>query len=129
MQVKNDKGELVTPLKSIGYKRLIGMTTTSLAVPTAIVEGAKVLYDVTENEIEAMRRYVADWSKNSTLIPLRDKTTGELKYIDFSHANAYDLLYKPFQSVFNAVAEGRTDKNGIMDDFMKGLAVATKEQT
>ncbi len=127
MQVKNDKGELVKPLAGIGYKRLIGMTTTSLAVPTAIVEGAKVLYDVTENEIEAMRRYVADWSKNSTLIPLRDKTTGELKYIDFSHANAYDLLYKPFQSVFNAVAEGRTDKNGIMDDFMKGLAVATKE--
>lgn len=127
MQVKNDKGELVTPLRGIGYKRLIGMTTTSIAVPTAIVEGAKVLYDVTENEIEAMRRYVADWSKNSTLIPLRDKETNELKYIDFSHANAYDLLYKPFQSVFNAVAEGRTDKNGIMDDFMKGLAIATKE--
>jgi hypothetical protein len=74
-----------------------------------------------------MRRYVADWSRNSTLVPIRDKETGELKYIDFSHANAYDLLYRPFQSVFNAVAEGRTDNNGIMDDFMKGLAVATKE--
>jgi hypothetical protein len=127
MQVKNDKGELVKPLASIGYKRLIGMTTTAVAVPTAVVEGAKALYDVTEDEIEAMRRYVADWSRNSTLIPIRDKETGELKYIDFSHANAYDLLYRPFQSVFNAVAEGRTDKNGIMDDFMKGLAVATKE--
>ena len=127
MQVKNDKGELVKPLAGIGYKRLIGMGATTIAVPTAIVEGAKVLYDVTEDEIEAMRRYVADWSRNSTLIPLRDKQTGELKYIDFSHANAYDLLYKPFQSVFNAVSEGRTDKNGIMDDFMKGLAIATKE--
>jgi hypothetical protein len=127
MQVKNDKGELVKPLASIGYKRLIGMTTTAVAVPTAVVEGAKALYDVTEDEIEAMRRYVADWSRNSTLVPIRDKETGELKYIDFSHANAYDLLYRPFQSVFNAVAEGRTDKNGIMDDFMKGLAVATKE--
>lgn len=127
MQVKNDKGELVKPLAGIGYKRLIGMTTTAVAVPTAVVEGAKALYDVTEDEIEAMRRYVADWSRNSTLVPIRDKETGELKYIDFSHANAYDLLYRPFQSVFNAVAEGRTDKNGIMDDFMKGLAVATKE--
>jgi hypothetical protein len=103
------------------------MTTTAVAVPTAVVEGAKALYDVTEDEIEAMRRYVADWSRNSTLIPIRDKETGELKYIDFSHANAYDLLYRPFQSVFNAIAEGRTDNNGIMDDFMKGLAVATKE--
>jgi hypothetical protein len=127
MQVKNDKGEIVKPLAGIGYKRLIGMTTTAAVVPTAVVEGAKALYDVTEDEIEAMRRYVADWSKNSTLIPIRDKETGELKYIDFSHANAYDLLYRPFQSVFNAVAEGRTDKDGIMNDFMKGLGIATKE--
>ncbi|NDC17491.1 MAG: hypothetical protein EBZ92_06130 [Actinobacteria bacterium] len=127
MQVRNDKGELVKPLAGIGYKRLIGMTTTAAAVPTAVVEGAKALYDVTEDEIEAMRRYVADWSRNSTLIPIRDKETGELKYIDFSHANAYDLLYRPFQSVFNAVAEGRTDKDGIMNDFMKGLGIATKE--
>jgi len=127
MQVKNDKGELVKPLAGIGYKRLIGMSATTIAVPTAVVEGAKALYDVTEDELEAMRRYVADWSRNSTLVPIRDKQTGELKYIDFSHANAYDLLYRPFQSVINAVAEGRTDKNGIMDDFMKGLTVATKE--
>jgi hypothetical protein len=127
MQVKNDKGEIVKPLAGIGYKRLIGMTTTAAVVPTAVVEGAKALYDVTEDEIEAMRRYVADWSRNSTLIPIRDKETGELKYIDFSHANAYDLLYRPFQSVFNAVAEGRTDKDGIMNDFMKGLGIATKE--
>jgi predicted HAD superfamily phosphohydrolase len=50
MQVKNDKGELVKPLASIGYKRLIGMTTTAVAIPTAVVEGAKALYDVTEDE-------------------------------------------------------------------------------
>jgi hypothetical protein len=127
MQVKNDKGEFVKPLASIGYKRLIGMISTAGAVPIAVVEGAKALYDVTEDEIEAMRRYVADWSRNSTLVPIRNKETGELKYIDFSHANAYDLLYRPFQSVFNAVAEGRTDKDGIMNDFMKGLGIATKE--
>jgi hypothetical protein len=127
MQVKNDKGELVKPLAGIGYKRLIGLGTTAYAVPTAVVEGAKVIYDVTEDEIEAMRRYVADWSKNSTLIPIRDKETKELKYIDFSHANAYDLLSRPIQSVINAVSEGRTDKDGIMNDFMKGLGVATKE--
>jgi hypothetical protein len=127
MQVKNDKGELVKPLAGIGYKRLIGLGTTAYAVPTAVVEGAKMIYDVTEDEIEAMRRYVADWSKNSTLIPIRDKQTGELKYIDFSHANAYDLLYRPIQTVLNSVAEGRTDNNGIMDDFLKGLAISTKE--
>jgi hypothetical protein len=126
-QVKNDKGELVRPLAGIGYQRLIGMATTSIAVPTAVAEAAKVLYDVADEELEALRRYVPLWSKNSTLIPIRDKETGDLKYIDFSHANAYDILYKPIQTVINAVGEGRTDKDGIIDDFMKGLINASSE--
>jgi hypothetical protein len=126
-QVKNDKGELVRPLAGIGYQRLIGMATTSIAVPTAVSEAAKVLYDVADEELEALRRYVPLWSKNSTLIPIRDKETGDLKYIDFSHANAYDILYKPIQTVINAVGEGRTDKDGIIDDFMKGLINASSE--
>jgi hypothetical protein len=127
MEVKNDKGELVKPLAGIGYQRLIGMATTSVAVPTAVVEAAKVLYDITEDELQALRRYVPEWSKNSTLIPIRDKETGDLKYVDFSHANAYDILYRPIQTVINAVTEGRTDKDGIMDDFFKGLITASSE--
>ena len=127
LEVKNDKGELVKPLAGIGYQRLIGMGTTSIAVPTAVVESAKLIYDVVDEELEAMRRYVPNWSKNSTLVPIRDKETGKLKYIDFSHANAYDVIYKPIQSVINAVSEGRTDKDGIMDDFMKGLITASSE--
>jgi hypothetical protein len=103
------------------------MATTSIAVPTAVAEAAKVLYDVADEELEALRRYVPLWSKNSTLIPIRDKETGDLKYIDFSHANAYDILYKPIQTVINAVGEGRTDKDGIIDDFMKGLINASSE--
>ena len=127
LEVKNDKGELVKPLAGIGYQRLIGMGTTSIAVPTAVVESAKLIYDVVDEELEAMRRYVPNWSKNSTLIPIRDKETGKLKYIDFSHANAYDVIYKPIQSVINAISEGRNDKDGIMDDFMKGLITASSE--
>ena len=61
----------------------------------------QALYDVSKDEIEAMRRYVADWSKNSTLIPLRGED-GKLSYIDFSHMNAYDTLTRPIQTVLNA---------------------------
>ena len=126
-QVKNDKGELVRPLAGIGYQRLIGMATTSIAVPAAVVESAKLLYDVTEDELNALRRYVPQWSKNSTLIPIRDKETGDLKYIDFSHANAYDILYRPIRTTINSIASGRTDKDGMMDDFFKGLIIASSE--
>jgi hypothetical protein len=119
-------GKEVKPLASIGYKRLIGMATTTAAVPYATTEVAKSLYNVTEDEMNALRRYVADWSKNSTLIPIRGKD-GKLKYVDFSRINAYDTLARPFQTVINSVAEGEKDKDGIMDDFISGLFEATKE--
>ncbi len=126
MTMKNDKGETVRPLYGIGMKRLLGMGVTTAAVPYATVEMAKALHNVTQDELNAMRRYVADWSKNSTLVPLRD-AAGKLKYIDFSHANAYDTISRPVQSVINAVQAGEKDKDGIMDDFLRGMITATSE--
>jgi hypothetical protein len=119
--VKNDN-----PLYSIGMKRLFGMGVTTAAVPYATTEITKALYNVTEDEMKAMRRYVADWSKNSVLVPLRD-AAGKLKYVDFSHANAYDTISRPIQAVVNAVQAGEQDADGIMDDFIKGVVVATSE--
>ncbi len=120
-------GTTINPLANIGYTRLAGMAATTLAVPYAAVEGAKALYNVTEDEMDAMRRYVADWSKNSTLIPLRDKETGKLKYVDFSHMNAYDTITRPLQTVLNRVGQGETDNDGMLDDFILGLIDSTKE--
>ena len=115
------------PEKLLGLKRLLGFGVTTTALPYGIQEGFKVLYDVTEDEMNAMKRYVPDWSKNSVLIPIRDEKTGRLKYIDFSHSNAYDTLSRPVQTVINAVAEGREDGDGVADDFFKGLIESTKE--
>ena len=124
--VKIGKNEAATPLRGVGLQRLAGMAMVTTAAPLAAVEGGKALYNVSQDEIEAMRRYVAEWAKNSTLIPLRDED-GNLEYIDFSHMNAYDTVVRPIQTVLNAVQEGREDKDGIMDDFLIGLAQSTKE--
>ena len=120
------QGQVVSPFKTIGLRRLGGMAFTTAAVPYAAVEGMSALYDVTQDERAAMRRYVADWSKNSTLVPLKDKE-GKLKYVDFSHSNAYDTLTRPIQTVINRVQAGEQDKDGIMNDFILGLAESTKE--
>ena len=119
-------GTVVKPFQAIGHTRLFGFGATTVAVPYATVEMFKALYDVTEEEMEAIKRYVPDWSKNSTIVPIRTED-GKLKYVDFSHANAYDTLTRPVQTVLNAVAEGRTDEDGIMDDFLAGLFTATRE--
>ena len=116
----------IKPFRSIGLQRLRGMALTTAIVPTGIATGAQMLYDVSKDEIEALRRYVPRWSKNSTLIPIRDDK-GKLSYIDFSHMNAYDLLLKPFQTVYNAVNEGSTNKDVLLGNFIRGMAESTQE--
>ena len=119
-------GKDVNPLRSRGLQRLMGMGITTTALPLGTVAAGQAIYDVNKEELDAMRRYVADWSKNSVLIPLRNDE-GKLQYIDFSHLNAYDTLTRPIQTVINAVQNGRGDKDGIMDDFLLGLIESTKE--
>ena len=119
-------GTVVKPFETIGYTRLFGFTTTVAAVPMGTAAAFQALYDVTDEEREAIRRFAAQWSKNSTLLPIKNED-GNFKYVDFSHANAYDTLIRPLQSVVNAVQDGRKDEDGIMDDFAKGLFTAMSE--
>jgi hypothetical protein len=116
----------IKPFRSIGLQRLRGMALTTAIVPTGIATAAEMLYDVSKDEIEALRRYVPSWSKNSTLIPIRNND-GKLSYVDFSRMNAYDLIQRPIQTVINSVESGNSDKKGIMKDFISGMANATKE--
>ena len=119
-------GKEVNPLRGRGLQRLTGMAATTAAVPLASVAMFQSLYDINKDELDAMRRYVPSWSKNSVLIPFKDEE-GNMSYVDFSHLNAYDTLTRPIQTVLNAVTEGRGDKDGIMDDFILGLIESTKE--
>ena len=36
------------------------MATTTVVVPTAVTEGARALYDITEDELKAMRRFLPE---------------------------------------------------------------------
>ena len=115
------------PLWRIGAQRVAGMAFTLAAVPTGVVEGAKALYNVTEDEINALRQFVPEWSKYSTLIPIRDEETGNLKYIDFSHSNAYDLIGRPFRTFANEIAASTKDGNTILAGFAAGAEDAVTE--
>ena len=55
-----DDGRVVYPFRDIGLKRLFGFTTTAVGVPTALTAGFSALYDVTEEELDALRRFVPD---------------------------------------------------------------------
>ena len=106
-------------LRRIGMQRLTGMAFTMAAVPYGATKLGQTLYDVSEEQLAAIRRFVAPWSKNSTIIPIKDEE-GNWKYIDFSHANAYDTLLKPWQAAINEVADGQLNDEAIMNNFLMG---------
>jgi len=114
------------PLKGIGMKRLTGMALTLGAVPYVATKGAQALYNVTNEELGALRRFVPEWSKNSTLIPIRDDD-GELKYIDFSHSNAYDTVTRPFNTLLNNIQSGIDDEEVLLKGFVSGVSEASGE--
>ena len=116
----------VTPLRNRGLQRLTGMAATTTVLPLGVVAAAQAVYNIADDEIDAMRRYVADWSKNSVLVPFKNED-GKLSYIDFSHLNAYDTVTRPIQTILNAVNSGRADEDGLVDDFVLGMIESTKE--
>ena len=119
--VKNDN-----VMYGTGFKRLSGMATTLTVVPAATVEGAKWIYDVSEDEIQALRQFVPDWSKNSTLIPIRTDDD-ELRYIDFSHSNAYDVIARPFRTLTNNIIAGEATDQTLLSGFVNGVNEAGAE--
>jgi hypothetical protein len=114
-------------LRSIGYKRLLGLTTVLGVAPYGLTKGFQALYDVSNEEIDAMRRYLPEWSKNSTILPVRDEETGDLKYVDFSHGNPYDTAIRPINTVLNNVQQGITDEKTLMPGLLRGMYEAAGE--
>jgi hypothetical protein len=125
------KGTLDNPeipgLMKLGLKRLFSFGMTVGGVPYTLVQTAKAVHNVTDEEMEALRRMVPDWSKNSTLIPVGRDEKGYLKYTDFSYNNAYDTLIRPFQAVVNALNTGAGDKDSLMKALGTGMTDSLAE--
>ena len=125
------KGTLDNPeipgLMKLGLKRLFSFGMTVGGVPYTLTQTAKAMHNVTDEEMQSLRRMVPEWSKNSTLIPVGRDEKGYLKYTDFSYNNAYDTLIRPFQAVVNALNTGAGDKDSLMKALGTGMTDALSE--
>jgi hypothetical protein len=109
-------------LRSIGARRLLGFGTAVTTIPPALVEIFRGMYGITRDELSAMRRFLPEWSRESTIIPQKDKD-GNYYYTDFSHGFAYDTIVNPIQSVI-ANVEGNDEApliKGLTDGTIKAL--------
>jgi|TARA_R100001460_G_scaffold53044_1_gene91987 hypothetical protein len=117
----------IPELVSLGNKRILSFGLTVGGIPKIMQEGFKAMHDVDEEEMEALRRVVPEWSKNSTLLPMGRDKNGYLKYVDFSYSNAYDTLLRPFNTVLNAIAEGKNDETSLKQSLGEGLQESAVE--
>jgi hypothetical protein len=109
-------------LRSIGARRLLGFGTAVTVIPPTVVEMFRGMYGITRDELAAMRRFLPEWSRESTIIPQKDKD-GNYYYTDFSHGFAYDTIVNPIQSVI-ANVEGNDEApliKGLTDGTIKAL--------
>jgi len=120
------KGTMASPeipeLFQLGLKRLTSFGMTVGGVPYALAETFKAKNNVTDEEMNALRRIVPEWSKNSTLLPTGRDERGYLKYVDFSYSNAYDTLIRPFNSVMVALAQGDGSEESLKQSLGKGMS-------
>src|SRR5210317_2385423 len=112
------------PMKSLGMKRLIGMSTAMAAIPYGLIKGSQAIFGVSNEEADAANDFVAPWAEDSQKIYMRDPETDELYYINWSQNNVYDTLTRPFQSVLRNIQQGIEDEEVLLQGFMRGIAEA-----
>ena len=112
------------PMKSLGFKRLLGMTAAMGIIPYGLTKGSQAIFGVSNEEADAANDFVAPWAKDSQKIYFRDPETKELFYIDWSKNNVYDTLSRPFQTVLRNIQEGIDDEEVLLKGFIEGIASA-----
>ena len=118
----------VAETRDIGMRRMTGVLGTGAALPVGAVELGKQLSQFTDEEMEALRRFVPSWSENSLLVPTgRDEETGNVQYLDLSYIYPYDTLLRPARTVMNQLAKGEDTNSTITARLAEGGVKAMSE--
>ena len=114
-------------IQKLGQRRFASFALTVGGIPQVAKQTGMALNDVSNEEMEALRAVVPEWSKNSTLVPTGRDKNGYLKYVDFSYSNAYDFLLRPIAAVHNAISEGKDDDISLKAAMGDGLQDGVRE--
>ena len=114
-------------IRNLGIRRALSFGMTVGGVPFGLSQIFKAKNDVTDEEMEALRKFVPEWSKNSTLLPTGRDEDGYLKYVDFSYSNAYDTLTRPFRAIMNEISQGDATEASLMKALGNGTTDAVME--
>ena len=112
--IREAKDPILAP---IGKARLTGQALTYITAPIVAVEGFRALYGITRDQLDAIREFVPNWSKDNLILPVYEN--GKYKYIDFSHGFFYDTMVAPVTATVNKVDE--LDEKPLLEGLTKGM--------
>jgi len=112
--IKEAKDPIRAP---IGKARLTGQALTYVTAPIVAVEGFRALYGISRDQLDAIRDFVPEWSKDNIILPIYED--GKYKYVDFSHGFFYDTMTAPVTAVVNKVDE--LDEKPLIEGLTKGM--------
>lgn len=118
----------IPSIQNIGYRRLAGVATVNIGLPTALVAGATALTGIGKDQIDAFQRsFSAPWVKNATLIPGGRDEDGNLQFYNWSTFNPYDQLTRYMNSSVNAYEEAKRTGQSTSTAIAKGAFEAAAE--
>ena len=93
--------QIRTPgMEYYGYKRaLLGLATIS-GFSYAMGKLGQMASDVSNDKMDALRRFVAPFQKNSELMPISSDNE-QMSYIDVSYTSPWEILHQPIRAAMN----------------------------
>ena len=102
--------------RAIGVRRAAGMAMASTAGAMAAIYMRHHL-GVSKEQMEAARRYVAPWSKNSELIPIHVKDDGTPVLIDLSWLDPFGDMKKPLYALMRGDTPQQAVTGALKEQF------------
>ena len=98
-QLKIAAEDLADPNRRVlGARRLAGLSIAA-AIPYALQSLSKEMFDVSDDEEEAIRLMAPYWSENSNFMFMGRDKNGNLKYLDTSFLDPYNFFSRPINAV------------------------------
>ncbi len=103
-------------IQKIGMRRVVGATSTTAAIPTALSAIGGTLTGVEDDKVKAYKRsFAAPWDRTATLIPIAsDKDGNPTQFFNFSYMNPYDYLRRPGIRILQEIENGNRDEESIL---------------
>ena len=114
-------------MRGEGLRRGIGFGTATYGISTVIQAIGQSLSDVTDEELEAARKFVGPWAKYSPLIPLEKRPESEgggFTYVDGSYILVYDEIAKIIPTILTAAGEKNAEGSAYPASVLHGMRVA-----